>query len=797
MINQVKDKYFELHTDNSSYVFCVLETGHLEHLHYGGRIKVRDVGFLKQKRSFAQGNMNSYDQDHIALCLENLNQEISSLGKSDIRDPFVELRHADGSSTCDFLYESAQILPGAVPMETLPSSYGDAEDVQTLLVVLRDAQYDLKLELYYTVYPSCDVITRRAVLVNESENKTIINRLMSTQLDLDMNDLYMTSFHGNWGREMAKYTQQVCGGTVSSGTVMGCSSSRSNPFVMLHEKETTENSGKCFGINLVYSGNHLESAQPNVFGRTRFLSGINPMNFSYELLPGERFETPEAVMTYSGNGFTGMSHNMHRFVRNHIVRGAWQFKERPILLNSWEAAYFDINESKLMRLAEAAADAGIELFVMDDGWFGARDDDTTSLGDWFVNTKKLPQGLAHLADRIKKLGLQFGIWVEPEMISVDSDLYRKHPEWAMDVPGKPHTEGRNQRILDLVSTDVQDYLIETLTEVFGSADISYVKWDMNRFFSDIFSKSLPADRQGETAHRYMIGLYRVMKTLTERFPEILFEGCASGGNRFDLGTLCYFPQIWGSDDTDAMCRLQIQKNYSYGYPLSTVGSHVSACPNHQTQRVTPLATRYNVASFGVLGYECNLADMDKDDRKEIKEQVALYKRWREVMQFGDFYRGEEGSKCDSFYGGITDGPLTTYTVVSPDREKAVAMIAQGMIEPNPGDVRMHLRGMDEDKLYRFYNLPRRYDLLEFGDLINTAAPIHVRQDSLLHKAIAKFVSMPGETEEELIYGDALEESGVMLTAPFSATGYSEQVRYFPDFASRMYFAEAVCDEEQE
>lgn len=363
----------------------------------------------------------------------------------------------------------------------------------------------------------------------------------------------------------------------------------------------------------------------NYYGKLRFVSGINPNSFEYRLEVGEELEAPESVMTFSPNGFNGMSQRMHSFVRNCIVRGTWKKKLRPVLLNSWEAAYFDINESKLLRLAKAGKEAGIELFVMDDGWFGQRDDDSSSLGDWFVNKKKLPNGVGGLCKKINDLGLMFGIWIEPEMVNVKSELYRTHPDWTIEIPGKNHSEGRNQRILDLANPDVVDYMIKQIEELLSSANIDYVKWDMNRTFTDYYSNYLPKERQGETGHRYVLGLYKMMKTLTQKFPKILFEGCSAGGNRFDLGILSYFPQIWASDNTDAVYRVKAMTSYSYGYPMSTVTAHVSACPNHQTLRRTPLQTRFNVAAFGVCGYECNFFDMKKEELKEIKTQINIYK----------------------------------------------------------------------------------------------------------------------------------------------------------------------------
>jgi alpha-galactosidase len=414
---------------------------------------------------------------------------------------------------------------------------------------------------------------------------------------------------------------------------------------------------------------------------------------------------------------------------------------------------------------------------MDDGWFGTRNDDKQALGDWYVNKKKLPGGLKRICQKINDLGLDFGIWVEPEMVNVESNLYKNHPEWVMEIPGKPHSEGRNQRILDFANPAVVDYMIEQMSGIFSSANMKYVKWDMNRIFSDYYSQYLKPEQQGEVAHRYMMGLYRLMKTLVERFPHILFEGCASGGNRFDLGILCYFPQIWASDDTDAIYRAKGQTGYSYGYPMSTVTAHVSACPNHQTLRMTPLHTRFHVAAFGVCGYECNLCDMKKEEVEEIKQQITLYKQWREVLQFGTFYRG----RSDNLY---------EWTCVSKDQSKAIGMIVQKLVEPNTHFEQYFAKGLNPDKKYHFYNIERKRNVKPFGDLVNMIAPVHIKYDSLVHKAIDKFVKMPGEVEDYTTYGDVLM-SGIKLTSAFGGTGYDEHTRYFQDFESRMYFIEEV------
>lgn len=775
---------FVLDTPNTTYAFQVIPSGQLEHLYYGERIAIdseEEAAALVEKHAYPPGNVVCYSPQHSNFSLEDYRLEMSSYGKGDIREPFIEVTHSDGSYTSDFVFTDAEIKHGKTAFETLPGSYEENDQVDELVVTLRDESYDLTLELHYFVFMNQDVISRSAKLINTSSQPVTLERLMSTQLDFETSDWILSTFHGAWGREMNRSDVTASAGKIVNDTYCGCSSSRSNPFIMLSKADTSEDWGHCYGLNLVYSGNHYEAVEVSSYGKTRVVCGINPKSFRFHIAPGEFFEAPEAVMTYSKNGFNGMSQNMHRFVRECIVRGTWKKKARPVLLNSWEAAYFDINESKLLKLAKAGKDVGVELFVMDDGWFGTRDDDTQSLGDWYPNTKKLPNGVEGLAKKVNELGLEFGLWVEPEMVNVNSDLYRAHPEWVMEIPGKPHSESRNQRILDLANPEVVEYITKQMENVFSSGNIAYVKWDMNRIFSDYYSQYLPPERQKEVAHRYMMGLYKVLESLNKSFPHILFEGCASGGNRFDLGMLCYFPQIWASDDTDAIYRVQGQTGYSYGYPMSTVSAHVSDCPNHQTLRNSPMATRFHVAAFGVLGYECNLCEMKKEEVKDIKEQIELYKKWREILQFGTFYRGRKGN-------------IYEWTCVSEDQSKAVGMILQQMFIPNTHFEQYTPKGLSENEKYLFYNRELTFNLKEFGGLINQVSPIHIKQDSLLHNVISKLIRMPGEKECCVSSGKLLMESGVKLKQGFGATGYAEDIRFSQDFSSRMYFMEAVEEE---
>ncbi len=799
---------FLLQTANTSYLFRKTKSGHLEHLHYGGSLISSDAykkaleggnpesafdtgkdGLISMaeaiapKHVFGGGNMNVYSDEHSDVFLEMLGLEVSSFGKGDIREPFVELYYADGSTTVDFLFDSYEIKEEKSALETLPSSYdhtkytgNGADKVQELVVTLKDKGYGSRLVLTYAVFPDCDVITRSACLYNDSKENIRIDRLMSTQIDFDTPALKMTSFHGRWADEMGIHESVCTGGkVVCEELAAGESGSRSNPFVMVSNMDADDSHGDCYGFNLVYSGNHYEALSSNGKNMSRFVSGIQPTGFDWLLAPEERFEAPEAVMTFSAEGYRRMSLNMHNFVRKHIVRGSWRDKERPILINSWEASYFNFTQSSLLSLAKEAKKCGIELFVMDDGWFGNRNDDKTSLGDWYENKKKLPGGIKELADKITDLGLMFGIWVEPEMVNEESDLYKAHPDWAVSVPGQDHSKGRNQMNLDLTRTEIQDYVIDSMKKVFSAGKVSYVKWDMNRIFSDRYSRTLSTERQGEFQHRYYIGLYRIMRELTESFPDILFEGCSAGGNRFDLGILSYFPQIWGSDDTDAFCRLDIQRGYSYGYPASTVGAHVSACPNHQTLNRLPLETRFEIACPGCFGYELNLCEMPDSDRKIVADQVEFYKKWREVFQFGDYYRLPD------------DG----YMIVSSDKKRAVCFAVEKGSRPNNDYRKIRTVGLDDNKVYNVINRVVPLKLKEFGSLVNAVAPVHVKQDGIVHGLMDKFVHMNGEEQKATSTGAALNSHGLALNASFAGTGYNGDTRIMRTGDTRLYMFEEM------
>lgn len=773
----VKDKLFVLSTDNTSYVFEVMKSGHLEHMYYGKKIEVVDALPLREKKEFAEGNSISYSKEFANICMENVNLEVSSTGKGDIRETFVEIEYADGTYTSDFVFSSAEVVEKQA-LDVLPSSYDEDNEAKTLVITLKETNHNVLLKLRYTVFEKADCIVKQAEIVNNTQDSIKLKKLMSNQVDFDDCGYIVTNFTGAWTREMNKTDTILRAGKFVNESRCGVSSNRNNPYVMMAREGTTDEYGECYGYNLIYSGNHYTALEVNSYGKTRIVSGINPFLFEYVINQDESFNAPESVMTYSDKGYTKLSHNMHYFVREHIVRGNFKHKTRPILINSWETSYFKFDESKLLKLAKASKNVGIELFVLDDGWFGNRDSDSTSLGDWKENTKKLPQGLAGLSKKINDLGMKLGVWVEPEMISENSDLYRKHPEYAVMIPYREHSEGRNQMLLDLTKEEVCNYIVKEMTNVFSKANIEYVKWDMNRIMSDLYSDTLNGKSQGEFMHRYVLGLYKILDTLTKEFPNILFESCAAGGNRFDLGMMCYMPQVWASDNTDPICRMNIQNGISYGYPMSVVGSHVSSSPNHQTLRRTPIETRFNVAASGLLGYELNISELSKEDLETVREQVNIYKKYKEVLQFGDYYR------LDS------DESVTKWMIVSSDKKKAIAVCVNNMATPNKAYLKLRTKGLDDNLTYKVKNCKVPVNIKDFGSLVNTVSPIHIKEKSILIDIAAKFVNFNCEKDEFVAKGSLLNNAGMKLSQGYAGTGFNYNTRIFKDYDSRMYIFES-------
>lgn len=765
---------FCLSTSRTSYVFRVEEAGHLEHLHYGARIQTERDGIsaMSQRHSSLPSATIAYSPDMPTLSMELLRGEISTLGKGDFGDPFIDLEFSDGSRTCDFIYDSFEILDEKPVIKGLPCALAPGQAAgNTLCIRMKEANdRELVLCLYYTVYEDCNVILRSARLENRGTEPVTLRRLLSSQIDFDDSDYIFTNFHGSWTSEMHRSMTPCTGKTLVNETRLGFSSNRANPFVMLSRPCCTEISGEVYGSNLIYSGNHRECAQSGELSRLRFSTGIQPEGFSWTLQPGDSFSTPEAVLSFSSEGFGGLSRNYHDFIRNYILRGIWGHRPRPVLINSWEAVYFDFDEEKLLNLAHTACSVGIELFVLDDGWFGKRNNTKTSMGDWVCNYEKLPHGLEGLSSKIHDMGMKFGIWVEPEVVSVDSELFRAHPDWSLAIPGQPNSEGRNTRLLDLCNPDVIEYLYNALCKVF-SCGADYVKWDMNRGISDCYSPFLPKEQQGETGHRFLLGLYSLLERLTARFPEILFESCASGGNRADLGILCYMPQFWASDNSDALCRQRIQTAYSYGYPLSVLGCHVSSVPNHQTLRETPLSTRYEVAAFGILGYELDLCKLRNDELQDIREQIRHYKKLRDWIMDADLFRiqtGENGHYC--------------LMEVSKDKHTGAIMTLQELLQPGSPIRVLKTRGLKEDVLYRLTSRPTMMNV----------KPMKGRFTSLSSDdPITPFVRMPRETEDYILYGSLLNHGGIRLKSDFNGHNLDEDTRYYIDYSTRFYQIEMV------
>lgn len=773
-----------LNTRNTSYIMDVLPTGELQNLYYGIRIRsMADYYPLQPKNHVPYGSMIYTDPAYPNIGLDDQCLEYSGLGKGDFREPAVEVSYADGSITTQFLYRKHKSYKGRRGILGLPSALGGQEDCETTEVELFDEK-GLILTLYYCVYEGCDIITRFASLSNGSGRRVNIRRLMSAQLDLFDSNYSFTTFDGSWASERNRTDKELKTGIYVNDSKTGLSSNRHNPFVMLIKKGCDEQQGGCYGFNLIYSGSHSEICEVTYQGKTRLLTGINPSSFTWILEEGESFFTPEAVLSYSNKGLNALSQNMHEFVNSYIVRGYWQNRERPVLINNWEATDFDFTQGKLLKLAKEAAKLGIELFVLDDGWFGKRNDDTSSLGDWCVNEKKLPAGITGLAHQINKLGMMFGLWVEPEMVNEDSDLFRAHPDWIIQTPGRKPAYGRNQFVLNLTLPQVRRFITDAMIQVFSQAPIQYIKWDMNRNLSDMYAPELPSEKQGEFMHRYVLGLYEILQELTNHFPEILFEGCASGGNRFDLGMLCYMPQIWTSDNTDARTRLTIQSGTSYGYPPSTMGSHVSASPNMQTLRTTPIETRFNVAAFGLLGYELDLTSLFHFDKVAIKEQIAFYKQHRKLLQFGRFYRLPEP----------LDKEKVIWLCVAQNRETAIAGLFQGSAKVGYGYDLLKTDGLNEALNYQVSGRKQYINVKAFGNLVNRVLPVKIKGDGVIHTVISSryLFEMAKETYE--VGGDLLNSYGLKLLQQFSGTGYNEHIRILSDYGSRLYVIEAIKEE---
>jgi len=675
---------YHLRNEQISYVLMEMPGGVLAHLYFGARLEGLNAGNL-----LGRVNIPADDNFSVQECsLDRLPREYPSFGLGDLRDGALEVEAPDGSWAVDLRVRKAEILGAKPALEGLPATRG--EGCAALRVTLEDAHTGLAALLDYAIYDDCPAVTRSAKLVNGGDAPLNVTRAMSLCLDLPDDGWDIITLPGAWARERAVCRRPLVPGHQGISSRRGASSAQASPFMALARPNATQAQGEAIGMTLVYSGNFMADAEVSQFGLTRLLLGIDDNDFRWQLLPGEGLQTPEAALVYSDAGLGGMSRGFHRLWERHLLPARWMNRPRPVLLNSWEAAYFDFDHDKLLAIAKAAAEAGVELFVMDDGWFGHRDDDHTSLGDWTVDSRKLPRGLEGLGAAVRSLGMQLGIWMEPEMVSPESGLYRAHPDWCLHIPGREDIRSRHQLVLDMGRPEVQDFVVDAVSRTLKASGATYLKWDMNRNFSNIGSAALPAGRQRETGHRYMLGLYAVMDRLVKAFPDVLIEGCASGGGRFDAGMLYYVPQIWCSDNTDALCRVEIQCGTTMLFPPSTMGSHVSAVPNHQTGRVTPLQTRFAVALGGSFGYELDPLKLTGEERARLREQVAFANRTQSLRLYGDLY----------WLQTPFEGNDAAWMSVSADRSEAMFTLVRAMARPNVLPPLVKLAGLDEKRRYR-------------------------------------------------------------------------------------------------
>lgn len=683
-----KNQVFLLNTENTSYGIAIVDDCYVCHLYYGARLKETNLRYLLREDEAPYTPFTN--KRETGSFLDCAYMEYPESGMGDYRESALCVRDVRGYRASELCYEGYEILQGKPVLTGLPATWGADADCSTLKIFCRDHLLGMRVTLLYSVFAGLDVLTRSVLVDNEGEEAFYIEKVLSSCLDMDDRGFEAMGLFGSWARERHVQRLPIGYGRQNAASFRGESSHQEHPFLALVTPETTQNAGEVYAMNFVYSGNFIAQVEKSQFDSVRMTMGIHPEGFSWKLEPGERFTAPEVVMVYSAEGIGKMTRTFHDLYREHLIRSPYLHKKRPILINNWEATYFDFDEKKLLAIAEDAAELGIEMLVMDDGWFGERNLDDSSLGDWYVNEKKIACGLNRLAKQVKDLGMQFGIWIEPEMISPESELYRKHPDWALQIPGRDITQSRAQYVLDLSREEVVDGVYEMIADVLRSADISYVKWDMNRQLATLGSCMLPADRQGELAHRYVLGLYRMQERLIADFPEILLENCSGGGARFDAGMLYYSPQIWCSDDTDAIERLAIQEGTAIIYPVSAMGAHVSVCPNHAVGRMTPFETRGDVALLGTFGYELDITRLTEEEKGLVRMQIDKYHKYNDLIREGDYYRLESAAD---------HGENDSWMIVEKDKSRAILFCVQVLARANVKSRFVRLAGLDPEKYY--------------------------------------------------------------------------------------------------
>lgn len=687
------NRIFTLQTKNSTYQIKVDKYNFLSHIYYGNKISEGEMDYLIKENSIVF-TVNPAEAEDRGFSLETLPQEYSSCGIGDYRISSINVTDYNGARIFSPKFIGYKINNGIKKIDGMPHIYENKDKPKTLEIYLKDFTSNLEIALNYTIIYDKDIIARSATFKNSSQYSIKLNKIMSSSLDfLNNYDLDIIHFHGRHAMERNFERISIPYGITSFSSNRGSSSHQQNPAIILCEKNTTEDFGNCYGLSLVYSGNFLIEVEKDQIDQIRINMGINSENFEYSLEENEIFETPQVIMTFSSNGLSKLTHNFHNVIRNNICRGDYKLKSRPVLINNWEATYFNFDDEKIFNIAKQASSLGIDMFVLDDGWFGKRDNDNCSLGDWYVNKNKFKNGLENVINKINDLGMKFGLWFEPEMISEDSDLYRKNPEWAIKIPNRSPSKSRNQLVLDMTRDEVVEYIFETMSKIIDNANIEYIKWDMNRNISDAFSLSLPKEKQGEFYHKYILGIYKLLEKLVKKYPYILMEGCSGGGGRYDIGMLYYFPQIWCSDNTDAIERLEIQYGTSFIYPISTVGSHVSAIPNHQTGRNTPINTRGVVAMSGSFGYEMDLNLLSDIDKEIVKKQVACYKNYQSLIYNGLYYR---------LSSPIYDN-YTAWQFVSEDLKETLVNVVVTKVRANKLSLIIKLKGLCKNKKYYIDN----------------------------------------------------------------------------------------------
>ena len=680
-----------LHTARTSYQMWADELGILHHLYYGPFIGDADLRSVEYRSDCGFSPQPAGLDTRRDYSLDTLCQEYTGSGVGDYRIGCLRLNASDGSRLADLRFAGAEVLPGKYQLPGLPAAYDNGGECETLRLTMQDAVTGLTVTLLYGVYEAADVITRAVIVENGGPGPVQLDKAASACLDLPFGEWELIHLQGRHCMERQPERIPLAHAVQTIRSARGASSHQQNPFAILAAPHTTEDAGECLGAMLVYSGSFKIECEVNQMHSTRLVAGISDDDFCWTLAPGEQFAAPEVLFSYSSEGLGLLSQQYHHFLQHNMIRSVWRNRPRPILINNWEATYMDFNAQRIWDIARQAKELGVEMLVLDDGWFGSRVDDRSGLGDWDFNEKKLGCSFPELIGKIRKMGLLFGLWIEPEMVSPGTALYAAHPDWVLAAPGRAPATGRSQLVLDLGRKDVVDYLYGIFHRLLAEHDISYIKWDMNRNMTDVFSHALPPDRQGEASHRYMLGLYDLMDRLTRDFPEVLFEGCAGGGGRFDAGMLAFFPQIWCSDDTDPIHRIKIQYGTSFGYPPVSMGSHISASPNHQTGRSTLLSTRAVVAMAGAFGYELDLQKLTEDEKYAVRSQIARYKMLQPLLLEGRCYRLTDA---------ITDTCFTSWQFTSQDRSRAVVSVVVIDPQANPWPIHIRLKGLDPAALYR-------------------------------------------------------------------------------------------------